>query len=255
MFEAFSINMYMSLKYVFLSVCFMNSLVRVDFSSNNESKNSISNEFHLEMRNANEIQLLFVFRIVERIRKIRKVDNEKVCLNVFSDCLVYRVAVGRWEEMWDPTSFPFPHGGREEIFFNFPFHMREEKRFFSVSLLTWKKKWFFIYKKEKNDTFSVGRKDIFFNFPSHMGGRKELFFQLPWEGKRFSSHFPSQRPPCSFITFEISEMIAISKSSKSSICCDFCRKNFSFIDAMLSRILFFESTRMKRSFLIRLNSK
>ena len=44
--------------------------------------------------------------------------------------------------------FPFPHGGREIFLGNFPSRMWEGKRFFWISLPTWKKirkKWIFTY--------------------------------------------------------------------------------------------------------------
>ena len=45
---------------------------------------------------------------------------------IYHDFFSIRVVVRRWKERWDPTSLPFPHGGREETFLNFPSHMKKK---------------------------------------------------------------------------------------------------------------------------------
>ena len=117
--------------------------------------------------------------------------------------------------------FFISHIERKEIVFLFLFstitshqgdrwEVKREVKFHFPSLFTWgkkrgffqfffshKKKDFSSIKKKKWHIFCEKREVVFFNFSFHMRKREELFFQLPWEGKRFSSHFPSQRLLCS----------------------------------------------------------
>ena len=102
---------------------------------------------------------------------------------LFQKSQIYRVIAEGRKGMRDPTF----RMGREEIFFNFPSRMWKGKRFFSISLPTWKKKEFSTRKNRQNRTFRVGREEIFFNFPFPM-----------WEGKRLSSYFPFQRSLCKY---------------------------------------------------------
>ena len=66
----------------------------------------------------------------------------------------------------------WPRGKRKGC--GIPHPAWEGKRFFSISLLAWKKNDFLSMKNKQNHTFRVGREEIFLNFPSPM-----------WEGKLF----------------------------------------------------------------------
>ena len=91
--------------------------------------------------------------------------------------------------------FPFLHVGREEIFLNFPSHMKKNQKKMNFYLLKWAKSVIFCEKKRDSfPTFYCGKKK--FQFPFSHGGREIFLRDFPfrmWEGKRLSSHFPSQR--------------------------------------------------------------
>ena len=115
--------------------------------------------------------------------------------------------------------FFFFHEKRKVFLKDFPPRMWQGKRFFWISLLTWKKirkKSNFIYENEQNQWFFVKRKEILFplltawkklfQFPFPHEGRRIFLGDFPsrmWEGKRLSSYFPSQRSPCWIIQFDI----------------------------------------------------
>ena len=121
--------------------------------------------------------------------------------------LSFRVTAKERERMRGPAfripredffSISLPSWGKEFFWGDFPSHMRKNHEKMNFYLLKWAKSVIF-----------VGREEILFSLPTAGNdskkflfphGRREIFLgdfsSRMWEGKRLSSHFPSQRPPC-----------------------------------------------------------